>query len=147
VLAAAADVLRIWASVRSRAASTAGESGDDVRKQLTGLVHDGFVSATGAARLPDVVRYLRALEVRLDRLAVDPARDAVRTRRVRVLAEAYDDVLAALPAERRAAAPAREVRWLLEELRVSLFAQQLGTRVPVSEQRVLSAIESLGLSR
>ena len=105
----------------------------DVEVQLSRLVFPGFVSATGAARLPDLLRYLEAIEHRLAKLPEDPGRDRELTSRIRAL----DDELVRVP---RAEDVAR-LRWVLEELRVSLFAQHLGTAHRVSEPRVQREIE------
>jgi ATP-dependent helicase HrpA len=105
---------------------------DDVRKQVSRLVRPGFVTATGAGRLPHVLRYLRAAERRLDKLPEDPLRDDELMGRVQSLEQAAG----VLPAGRRV-----EIGWMLEELRVSLFAQQLGTAYRVSEKRVRREIE------
>ena len=115
----------------------------DARSQFAGLIHPGFVSETGLARLPDLVRYLRAISRRLDTAAQDPARDAARMAAVLRVADAYQRAVAALPAARRSGADVRSVRWMIEELRVSLFAQVLGTSGPVSEKRILTALDRL----
>ena len=112
----------------------------DMQEQLHDLVRPRFVQTTGAARLPDLLRYLRAIDRRLDKLAEDPVRDRDRTERIRHLAAHYDATVASA---RVPAAASRDVRWMLEELRVSLFAQVLGTAAPVSEQRVRRAIDHL----
>ena len=109
----------------------------DIREQLSRLVPVGFVSATGWDRLRDVERYVRALGVRLERLPERPANDAASMATMRRL----EDELAA-----RSSASAEsvdEVRGMLEELRVSLWAQSLGTAFPVSEKRVLRALDAL----
>jgi ATP-dependent helicase HrpA len=114
----------------------------DVRAQFGGLVYPGFVARTGARRLPDLVRYLRAIVRRLDKLAGEQGRDAERMAVV-------DRVTAALESAVRDLSPtvsgqdAQVIRWLIEELRVSLFAQVLGTPMPVSEKRVMTAIDNL----
>jgi ATP-dependent helicase HrpA len=111
----------------------------DVRRHLARLVYRGWVPSTGAHRLADVERYLRAIEHRLDRLPKDPARDAEWTRRVAPLEARYDELAASTsPLVDRAAVG--RVRWLLEELRVSLFAQAVGTPTKVSEERVRRAL-------
>jgi ATP-dependent helicase HrpA len=115
----------------------------DVREQLAGLVHAGFVTQTGWARLPDVLRYLRAITRRLDKLPEDPVRDRDRMGAVQRLAQEYRDAVERLPAARRDDEDVRAVRWMLEELRVSLFAQGLGTAHPVSEKRIRKAIAAL----
>jgi ATP-dependent helicase HrpA len=117
----------------------------DMRAQFAGLIYPGFVSATGASRLPDLVRYLRAIVRRLDKLAGEQVRDAERMAAVHRVARAYEARLQELPAEARSRPEAQAVRWLIEELRVSLFAQVLGTPVPVSEKRALAAIAALSV--
>jgi ATP-dependent helicase HrpA len=57
--------------------------------------------------------------------------------------DAYETALAALPAEARSSDAAREIRWQIEELRVSLFAQTMGTPTPVSERRIMTSVERL----
>jgi len=113
----------------------------DIRNQLTGLVHKGFVTETGYARLPDVLRYLTAIERRLDRLPGNPQRDKSQQDRVAAVQKEYQDMLAALPPPRRATPAARQIRWMIEELRVNVFAQALGTPYPVSEQRIYRAMD------
>ncbi|HUS62008.1 MAG TPA: ATP-dependent RNA helicase HrpA, partial [Acidimicrobiales bacterium] len=116
----------------------------DITAQLAGLVHDGFIAAAGARRLPDIHRYVQAMERRLDKLAADIPRDRERTRRIQRLEDEYLDVVEQLPEGERPAA-AHDVRWMLEELRVSWFAQVLGTSHPVSEERVRSAVRRLAV--
>jgi ATP-dependent helicase HrpA len=113
----------------------------DVRAQLDDLVYPGWVTATGRRRLGDVRRYVRAMLQRLERLPGDLARDAERSESVARATVAWHRAL-----DRAAGRPdpaLAEVRWMLEELRVSYFAQSLGTPYPVSEKRVLRAIEQL----
>jgi ATP-dependent helicase HrpA len=115
----------------------------DLRAQLGGLIYRGFVADTGAARLTDLVRYLRAMSRRLDKAAGELRRDAERMAIVHGVGEDYRAALARLPEAERDGPAAREVRWMIEELRVSLFAQTLGTRGPVSERRILAALDRL----
>ncbi len=109
---------------------------DDVAVQLAGLIGPGFLTATGAARLPDLFRYLVAAAHRLDRVAQNPALDRQRTAELRALEDERSARIAALPAGRPVPEAMREVPWLLEELRVSLFAQALGSRRAVSPKRI-----------
>ncbi|MFC8619798.1 ATP-dependent RNA helicase HrpA [Micromonospora purpureochromogenes] len=113
----------------------------DIRNQLSGLVHKGFVTEAGYARLPDLLRYLTAIERRLDRLPGNPQRDKQQQDRIAVVQKEYADMLAALPPSRRNSAAVRQIRWMIEELRVSVFAQALGTPYPVSEQRIYRAMD------
>ncbi|PWR06194.1 ATP-dependent RNA helicase HrpA [Micromonospora sicca] len=113
----------------------------DIRNQLSGLVHSGFVTEAGYARLPDLLRYLTAIERRLDRLPGNPQRDKQQQDRIAVVQKEYQDMLAALPPARRNSAAVRQIRWMIEELRVNVFAQALGTPYPVSEQRIYRAMD------
>lgn len=113
----------------------------DMRDQVADLVYPGFVTATGRRRLPDLARYLEAVQHRLAKLAENPRRDAERMAEVQRLEESYDRLLEDLPPG--AVARAEEIRWMLEELRVSYFAQTLGTPYRVSEKRVRRAMDEL----
>jgi ATP-dependent helicase HrpA len=121
-----------------------GPALDDMRVQLDDLVYPGWVTATGRRRLPDVLRYLRAMVQRLDKLPGDVARDAERMQSVADVTRAWDRLLDLPPATRPPAADLARIRWMLEELRVSYWAQTLGTPHPVSEKRVRRAIDQLG---
>ena len=92
-------------------------------------------------RLPDLLRYLTAIERRLDRLTGNPQRDKQQQDRIAVVQKEYRELLAALPPARRPAAAVRQIRWMIEELRVNVFAQALGTPYPVSEQRIYRAMD------
>jgi ATP-dependent helicase HrpA len=144
------DVARVLAeaheveAVLARAAAHADEPAfADVRAQFAGLIYPGFISAAGARRLPDLVRYLRAIQQRLDKIG-DGVRDAERMATVHRVAQAYRETVRDLPVGRRDDPDVRAVRWMIEELRVSLFAQTLGTPGPVSEKRILTALDQLG---
>ncbi|OQZ96081.1 ATP-dependent RNA helicase HrpA [Mycolicibacter algericus] len=118
----------------------------DVRDQLHRLLAPGFVTAAGRARLGDVTRYLAAIRRRLDQLPHASTADGQRMDQVHAVQDAYDQLLAGLPATRRTAADVRDIGWQIEELRVSLWAQQLGTSRPVSEKRIYRAIDAAGNS-
>ena len=112
----------------------------DVRAQLVRLVHPGFVTEAGAERLADVERYLQGAARRLERLPDATAVDRDRMRAVQELEQAHRARLESWPRGRPLPAALREVPWLLEELRVSQFAQGLGTRTPVSAKRIRRTI-------
>jgi len=115
----------------------------DITAQLDDLLPDGFISAAGTDRLPDVQRYLRAILRRLDTAPQDTGRDADRRAQIEAVTKDWHATLEVLhPAERETAA-AQEVRWMIEELRVNLFAQNLGTKHPVSPQRIRKALDAL----
>jgi ATP-dependent helicase HrpA len=115
----------------------------DMRAQFAGLIYPEFIAEAGAARLPDLVRYLRAILRRLDKLGGDQARDAERMASVRRVAAEYEAAHRELPPAARSRADVVAIRWQIEELRVSLFAQVLGTPGPVSEKRIRTALEAL----
>jgi ATP-dependent helicase HrpA len=91
-----------------------------------------------------VLRYVRAMTQRLDRLPGDLAADDARMDSIARATTAWRQLGDRAPATRPPDEALAEIRWLLEELRVSYFAQALGTARPVSEQRVLRAIERVG---
>ena len=113
----------------------------DIRTQLAGLVYPGFVTATGWRRLLDVLRYLRAIDRRLEKLPEDPHRDRERMLVVEQCQRSYQRLLDAVPPARRSEEAIRQIRWMIEELRVSFFAQQLGTPYSVSDKRIARAIQ------
>ena len=115
----------------------------DVRAQLRELVRAGFVADAGFGRLRDLDRYLRAVLHRLDRAPGDLGRDARATDDVLLAENAYAALLESLRPARRASDDVVAIGWMLEELRVSLFAQSLGTAYPVSVKRVLRAVDSI----
>ncbi|MFO1220949.1 MAG: ATP-dependent RNA helicase HrpA [Burkholderiaceae bacterium] len=114
---------------------------DDIASQLQRLVPKRFLADTAYAQLQHLPRYLEAVTLRLDKLRADPARDAARLTELRPLEARYWRRVA----ERRGAVDARlaEYRWLLEELRVSFFAQELRTPQPVSAKRLDKAWQAL----
>lgn len=115
----------------------------DIKAQLSGLVYRGFVTNNGWSRLADTLRYLQAIERRLDKLSIDPHRDRAQMLRVEQVQLAWQQWLNKLPAKRQQDEKVKAVRWMIEELRVSLFAQQLGTPYPISDKRILQAIDQL----
>jgi ATP-dependent helicase HrpA len=113
----------------------------DVEQQLQRLCAHRFIVETPAAQLVHYPRYLKAIGARLDKLKTDPARDAARMAEIAPLQTAYLREVAA----RKGVDDPRlaEFRWLLEELRVSLFAQELRTPMPVSAKRLAKVWESM----
>ncbi len=115
----------------------------DIRQQLDRLMPAHFVTVTGAGRLPDLARYLTAIVRRLDRLPHSVGADRERMQRVHAIQDALDDLLGALTPARADADDIRDIERQIEELRVSLWAQQLGTPRPVSEQRIYRAMDAV----
>ena len=114
----------------------------DMKSQISGLIYQGFVQKSGYARLPDLLRYLQAIDKRMDKLAQDVNRDRAAMLRVEQVQQAYQQLLAKLPKSKPISDEVAEIRYMIEELRVSLFAQQLGTKYQVSDKRVLNLIDS-----
>ena len=102
-------------------------------------MYDGFIGAVGVDRLADIARYLKAAMFRLDRLADTVAKDRDRMRSVHELEAEH----AALMEERGTTTELEELAWALQELRISLFAQPIGTAHPVSIKRIRSALENV----
>ena len=115
----------------------------DMKSQISGLIYQGFVQKSGYARLPDLLRYLQAIDKRMDKLAQDVNRDRAAMLRVEQVQQAYQQLLAKLPKSKPISDEVAEIRYMIEELRVSLFAQQLGTKYQVSDKRVLNVISSM----
>jgi ATP-dependent helicase HrpA len=111
----------------------------DLRAQLAGLVYPGFIADAGPAALRDYPRYLRAMTGRLERLS-ELARDRDLMSRIDPLQRAWQHRVDALAEGRPMGADLRRVRWMLEEYRVSLWAQALGTSQPVSDARIRKAL-------
>ena len=114
----------------------------DMKSQISGLIYQGFVQKSGYARLPDLLRYLQAIDKRMDKLAQDVNRDRAAMLRVEQVQQAYQQLLAKLPKSKPISDEVAEIRYMIEELRVSLFAQQLGTKYQVSDKRVLGIINN-----
>jgi ATP-dependent helicase HrpA len=113
---------------------------NDVKSQLEQLVYPGFVAKTGYAQLSQLPRYLAAIEKRLEKLPGNVQRDALNMAAVQRLEDDYDDAVSALLPGRRVGSELTQVRWMIEELRVSLFAVELGTAYSVSEKRIRAVL-------
>jgi ATP-dependent helicase HrpA len=115
----------------------------EVRQQLARLLGAGWIARTPWERLQHVPRYLKAASLRLDKLRADPARDARLATDLAALEQPYRRELAARTKQGGETAEFAQIGWLLEELRVSLFAQELKTPVPVSVKRLSKLWETL----
>ncbi|MFD3588860.1 ATP-dependent RNA helicase HrpA [Streptomyces sp. NPDC058683] len=114
----------------------------DVRKQLDALVKPGFVTWAGIRRLPDLMRYLVAADRRLQQMPTNVQRDTTRMEKVHEMQDEYAWLLEQLPKGRPVPQQVLDIRWMLEELRVSYFAHALGTAYPISDKRIVKAIDS-----
>ncbi|MFF4473843.1 ATP-dependent RNA helicase HrpA [Streptomyces sp. NPDC001599] len=115
----------------------------DVRGQLDALVKPGFVTEAGIGRLPDLMRYLVAADRRLQQMPTGVQRDTSRMEKVHEMRDEYAWLLEQMPQGRPVPRQVLDVRWMIEELRVSYFAHALGTAYPVSDKRIVKAIDAL----
>ncbi|WP_431772162.1 ATP-dependent RNA helicase HrpA [Streptomyces cucumeris] len=140
------EVLAAWQSCERRLKATTSpvllSSVQDVREQLSRLVSPGFVTAHGVRRLPDLMRYLVAVDRRLQQLPGNAERDRTRMAKVHEMQDEYAWLLEQFPAGRPVPQEALEIRWMIEELRVSYFAHALGTAYPVSDKRIVKAVDA-----
>ncbi|MET7639105.1 ATP-dependent RNA helicase HrpA [Streptomyces sp. NPDC005438] len=140
------EVLAAWHSCEERLRSLNSpallSSLTDVREQLARLVPAGFVTLHGAGRLPDLLRYLVAADRRLQQMPTHGERDRSRMAKVHQMWDEYLWLLEQFPPGRPVPEQAREVRWMIEELRVSYFAHALGTAYPVSDKRIERAVDA-----
>ncbi|GHF72320.1 ATP-dependent helicase [Streptomyces griseosporeus] len=114
----------------------------DVRQQLDALVKPGFVTEAGIGRLPHLMRYLVAADRRLQQMPTGVQRDTTRMEKVREMQDEYAWLLEQLPPGRPVPQQVLDIRWMIEELRVSYFAHALGTAYPVSDKRIVKAIDA-----
>ncbi|MFE9661768.1 ATP-dependent RNA helicase HrpA [Streptomyces sp. NPDC005955] len=140
------QVLAAWQAAERRLRATTSPAllanTTDVREQLAALVKPGFVTETGIGRLPDLMRYLVAVDRRLQQMPANVQRDTTRMEKVHDMRDEYAWLLEQLPRGRPVPQPVRDIRWMIEELRVSYFAHSLGTAYPVSDKRIVKAIDA-----
>ncbi|MDH3500252.1 MAG: ATP-dependent RNA helicase HrpA, partial [Acidimicrobiia bacterium] len=111
----------------------------DIGNQLDRFIYPGFLTGVGAGRVEDVARYLQAIERRVARIPEDPAKDRDLMYRIVVLERELDYLMDRLPWSEDMI----DLAWMLQELRVSVFAQQLGVKGPVSEKRIRRGLDRL----
>ncbi|MGA5559377.1 ATP-dependent RNA helicase HrpA [Streptomyces lavendulocolor] len=140
------QILAAWQACERRLKATNSlvlvNNVQDVREQLAALVPPGFVTATGLRRLPDLMRYLVAVDRRLQQMPTSVQRDTTRMEKVHEMQDEYAWLLEQLPKGRPVPQEVLDIRWMIEELRVSYFAHALGTAYPVSDKRIVKAIDA-----
>jgi ATP-dependent helicase HrpA len=117
----------------------------DLKTQLDGLIYRGFLLAIPYAHLKYYPRYLKAARERLVKLSHAPAKDQANLRELTPLLERWGERAAGVRANRRHDPRLEDIRWMIEELRISLFAQRLGTAYPISLKRIEARWRELGL--
>jgi len=141
-----ATILAEHASLQKRLAAAAKafpQAVEDIRASIGRLVHPRFLSQTPWERLQHFPRYLKAAALRLEKLRADPARDARLMAELAPLQAAWQREYAARARQGAPTPEMEQFRWLLEELRVALFAQELRTPVPVSVKRLAKLWHSI----
>ncbi|MGI5398004.1 ATP-dependent RNA helicase HrpA [Streptomyces sp. CA-135486] len=140
------QILAAWQACERRLKATNSltlvKNVQDVREQLAALMPAGFVTATGLRRLPDLMRYLVAVDRRLQQMPTGVQRDTTRMEKVHEMQDEYAWLLEQLPQGRPVPQEVLDIRWMIEELRVSYFAHALGTAQPVSDKRIVKAIDA-----
>ncbi|MFE2847886.1 ATP-dependent RNA helicase HrpA [Streptomyces scopuliridis] len=140
------QILAAWQACERRLKATGSptlvNNVQDVRDQLAALVPAGFVTRTGLRRLPDLMRYLVAADRRLQQMPTSVQRDTTRMEKVHEMRDEYAWLLEQLPRGRPVPQQVLDIRWMIEELRVSYFAHALGTAQPVSDKRIIKAIDA-----
>ncbi|WP_047250087.1 ATP-dependent RNA helicase HrpA [Chromobacterium subtsugae] len=113
--------------------------GYDLKPQLDSLVYKGFLAATPWSQLPQLPRYMKAMSLRMDKQPANPQRDGQRAAEIRDLWQKWQQRVAEQSEQGETAPEVLAFRWMIEELRVGLFAQELKTPYPVSVKRLLKA--------
>ncbi|WP_137994401.1 ATP-dependent RNA helicase HrpA [Streptomyces vilmorinianum] len=140
------QILAAWQACERRLKATNSlaliDNLTDVREQLAWLMPTGFVTRTGLRRLPDLMRYLVAVDRRLQQMPTGVQRDTTRMAKVHEMLDEYAWLLEQLPQGRPVPKEVTDIRWMIEELRVSYFAHALGTAYAVSDKRIVKAIDA-----
>lgn len=132
-----------YVDIRNELKDWDGPAIDDMKRQLDFLLPKHAVSIHGSARLKHLPRYIQAMKIRLEDMGREPAKDEQRQMTVNNLERQLRDKINSLPNKRANARAVKDIQWLIQELRVSLFAQRLGTAQSVSERKISKAISAL----
>ncbi len=122
------------------------QSHGDIKQQCEQLVFKGFVSHSGLNKLDDINRYLQGMLRRLEKLPIDPNQDRLKLIEVNKVNDAYQGILSKQRKDKPIESSLLETRWLIEELRISLFAQNLGTAAPISVKRIMNHLKDFSKS-
>jgi len=129
--------------LKGRVALNVIQSHGDIKQQHEQLVFKGFVTASGLDKLDDIIRYLKGILRRLEKLPIDPNQDRLKLIDINKATDLYKNVLAKQRQDKPIADDILATKWLIEELRISLFAQNLGTAKPISLKRIVNHLNSL----
>ena len=111
------------------------------KQQSESLVFKGFVSASGFDKLDDIMRYLKGMLRRLEKLPIDPNQDRLKLIEVSKADELYNSVLSQQRKDKPVPQEILATKWMIEELRISLFSQNLGTAQPISLKRIINHLK------
>jgi len=117
------------------------QSHGDIKQQCEKLVFKGFVSDSGLSKLDDIIRYLQGMLRRLEKLPIDPNQDRLKLIEVNKVNDVYQVIMGKQRKDKPIERDLLTTRWLIEELRISLFAQNLGTSAPISVKRILNHLK------
>jgi ATP-dependent helicase HrpA len=117
------------------------QSHGDIKQQSETLVFKGFVSASGIEKLDDITRYLKGILRRLEKLPIDPNQDRLKLIEVSKASDLYDGVLSQQRKDKPVAQDILSTKWMIEEFRISLFSQNLGTSQPISLKRIINHLK------
>lgn len=115
----------------------------DIKQQLARLIYKGFVTETGYQKLADLYRYLQAIDKRIEKLYQDPNKDRLHLIVIERVSLLYQKLQQQTEKYKTREQAIQQIRWMIEELRVNLFAQQLGTPYPISEKRIKQLIDEI----
>lgn len=132
-----------YSNLRAELSQWDGPAIDDMEKQLAFLLPPNAITVHGSAHLRHLPRYIQAMRIRLEDMSLDPDRDADRQAEVDNAKAYMANRLRNLPAGREKTREVKDIHWMIEELRVSLFAQRLGTAHAVSLRRIQKAVDKL----
>lgn len=138
VLSLAHDVRK---KMKGKMSLTVVQSHGDIKSQLEAMVFKGFVTKAGYQRLDDIARYLTAMQRRVEKLNIDPNQDRLKMLEVEKVQKALESLVAKQPKGQPLSPELAQGYWMIEELRVSLFAQNLKTPFPISTKRILNYIK------
>ncbi|WP_033084404.1 ATP-dependent RNA helicase HrpA [Colwellia psychrerythraea] len=118
------------------------QSHGDIKQQCQQLVFKGFVSYSGLTKLDDITRYLQGMLRRLEKLPIDPNQDRLKLIEVNKVNDVFQSIIKKQRKDKPIENDLLATRWLIEELRISLFAQNLGTAAPISVKRILNHLKA-----
>ena len=119
------------------------QSHGDIKQQSETLVFKGFVSASGFEKLDDITRYLKGIIRRLEKLPIDPNQDRLKLIEVSKASDLYQNILSQQRRDKPVSQEIISTKWMIEELRISLFSQNLGTAQPISLKRIINHLKDV----